>query len=86
VGFYGFFLGLGNFWGVNNIGEMLRWGVLAGLPYKIIFNCLIFSMPNFLCGDVPGELSSGFFCVFSFLEGRISGESRNLLKIKVLFK
>ena len=36
-------------------------GDLTELLYEILINYLIFSLPNFLCGVVPAELSRGFF-------------------------
>ena len=59
-------------------GKCYTGGFMIKLIYEILFNCLTFSLLN-LCGDIPGELSMGYFPVcFAFgkiisMEGSISG-------------
>ena len=53
-------------------GEMSVGG-FAKLLYEILYNCLTFSLPNFLCGDIPGELSGAIFRVFWFPNNNFHG-------------
>jgi len=54
------FLEEANFSAVNIPGEMLQWGDLKELIYEFFYG-FTFSLPNFSCGNILGELSRGCF-------------------------